>query len=417
MIDLKAKPFFLTDEDINWVEATRQTMSLDEKIGQLFCPVVMSNNQHDLADMLDRWHIGGLLFREGAAAEVRASHKYLQDHSKVPLLTAANLEMGGTGSAHEGTFYGKQLAVAATGNAERAYQLGRVACTEGAAVGVNWSFAPIVDIDTNFRNPITNIRTFGSDPDTVLAMARAYNRAAQEAGVATSIKHFPGDGVDERDQHLLTSVNTLSCEEWDASFGKIYGTLIDEGALTVMAGHIALPAYEARFGGDIHNVPATLSRPLLQNLLRGQLGFNGLICTDATPMVGFCAAMAREQAVPLSIEYGCDVFLFNKDLAEDFKFMKQGLGKGLLSEQRLEEAVTRVLALKAALRLHEKQQAGTLVPEESALTILRCEEHVRWARGCADEAVTLVKDTQNLLPLDPTRHNRVLLEKIGRAHV
>ena len=415
MIDYKGRPFYLKDEDIQWVEDTYAGMSEEEKIGQLFCPVEFSNREEDLKRLVETKHIGGVLFREGKGEEILDSHRYLQKYSKIPLLTASNLEYGGTGSAVEGTYYGRQMLVAATGSEERAYQLGKVSCREGAAVGVNWAFAPVVDIDRNFRNPIVNVRTFGDDKDRVKQMGGAYLRAAKEEGLAVAIKHFPGDGIDERDQHLMTSVNTLSCEEWDASYGDIYRTLIGQDALTVMVGHIALPAYEEHFDGKPCGkvIPATLSRNILQGLLREKLGFAGLISTDASPMAGFCSAMERRLAVPLAIEYGCDMFLFNRDLDEDIAYMTEGCHKGILSAERLEEAVKRILATKAALGLHRKQREGTLVPGREALSVLRCEEHDSWARACADEGITLVKDTQKLLPITPERHGKVLLEVIG----
>jgi beta-N-acetylhexosaminidase len=415
MIDLKGKPFYLSEKDISWVMDTKAGMSIDEKIGQLFCPIGMSNDPNYLDHALLKYHIGGVLYRNGEAAEMQETHRYLQDNSKIPLLIAANLEGGGDGIAVNGTSFGKQMQVAATRDQKHAYRLGHVSCAEGAAVGCNWSFAPVVDLDLNFRNPITNVRTFGSNPDTVLSMGREYIRAAKKCGVAPSIKHFPGDGVDEVDQHLLTSVNTQSCEEWDSTFGKIYQELIDEGALTAMIGHIAMPAYQKRFNSDFPEklVPATLSKELVTDLLRGKLGFNGLITTDATPMVGFTSAMNREMAVPYSIASGCDVFLFNKDLAEDYGFMKKGYENGILTEERLDEAVTRILATKAALKLHEKQQNHTLVPSKDALSIIGCEQHINWAYECADEAATLVKDTQNLLPIDPNKHKKVLLQILG----
>lgn len=415
MFDYRAKPFYLSDADITWVEETYRQMTTEEKIGQLFCPIEFSTDEETLRRLVEERHIGGVLYRKGAAKEIMESHRILQKYSKIPMFTASNLEMGGNGSAEEGTYYGTEMLVAATGNGERAYQLGKVACQEGAAVGVNWAFAPIVDVDLNFRNPITNVRTFGADKDTVKEMGAAYLRAAKEEGVAACIKHFPGDGVDERDQHLLTSVNSLSCGEWDACYGDIYQSLIDGGALTLMAGHIALPAYEEYFDGKPCErvIPATLSKNLLRNLLREKLGYNGLISTDATPMVGFCAAEERRRAVPLAIENGCDMFLFNKDVDEDIRYMTEGLSEGILSEQRLEEAIKRILATKAALGLHEKQKAGTLVPGEEALDVLRCKEHDTWARECADEGVTLVKDTAGLLPVNPGKHRRVLLEMMG----
>lgn len=415
MIQYKENPFYLTDEQVQWVESTYDSMSLEEKIGQLFCPIVFTKDEKELKELVETKHIGGMLYREGPGEELRQSHKILQDASKIPLLTASNLEYGGNGSAIEGTYYGREMLAAATGDVERAYQLGKVSCSEGAAVGVNWSFAPVVDLDLNYHNPITNVRTFGSDLQTVIDMGKAYIRGAKEEGVATSVKHFPGDGVDERDQHLVTSVNALSCKEWDESYGKIYKEMIEAGTLTVMAAHIALPAYEEYFDQKPCEriLPATLSENLLKKLLREQLGFNGLIVTDATPMVGFCSAMNRATAVPLSIENGCDMFLFNRNMEEDFRLMREGYEKGILSDARLEEAVKRILATKAAMHLPEKQEKGQLVPDASALDILNCETYDRWAKECADEGVTLVKDVQNLLPIDPKKHKRVLLELMG----
>ncbi len=415
MINFKDKPFNLTEEQIKWVESTYEKMTLDEKIGQLFCPVVFSKDETELKDFLDKYKVGGVLYREGPGEEIHAAHSFLQNESKLPLLIAANLEYGGNGSALEGTFYGREMLVGATGNYERGYQLGKVSCSEGAAVGVNWAFAPVVDLDRNYHNPIINVRAFSDDEETVIEMGRGYLKAAREEEVATSVKHFPGDGIDERDQHLLTSVNSLSADEWDESFGKVYKAMIDEGTLTIMAGHIALPAYEEYFDKMAPNrvIPATLSKNLLQKLLREKLGFNGLIVSDASPMVGFCAAMDREHAVPACIENGCDMFLFNRNIDEDYEFMHKGYESGILSEERLKEAVERILATKAALNLPKKKKAGTLVPDKDALKILSCKEHVEWAKECADEGVTLVKDTQKLLPVSPKRHKRVLLELMG----
>ena len=415
MIQYKENPFYLTEEQVQWVESTYDSMSLEEKIGQLFCPIVFTKDEKELKELVETKHIGGMLYREGPGEELRQSHKILQDASRIPLLTASNLEYGGNGSAIEGTYYGREMLAAATGDVERAYQLGKVSCSEGAAVGVNWSFAPVVDLDLNYHNPITNVRTFGSDLQTVIDMGKAYIRGAKEEGVATSVKHFPGDGVDERDQHLVTSVNALSCKEWNESYGKIYKEMIEAGTLTVMAAHIALPAYEEYFDQKPCEriLPATLSENLLKKLLREQLEFNGLIVTDATPMVGFCSAMDRATAVPLSIENGCDMFLFNRNMEEDFRLMREGYEKGILSDARLEEAVKRILATKAAMHLPEKQEKGQLVPDASALDILNCETYDCWAKECADEGVTLVKDIQNLLPIDPKKHKRVLLELMG----
>lgn len=414
MIDIKAKPFYLDDEGVKWVEETKKNMTLEEKIGQLFVPVGYSADPGYLQhEMLDH-HVGGILYRSGNGKETQAGHRWLQERSKIPMFIAANLETGGDGIATDGTSFARQMEVAATNDPTQAYRLGKIACSEGKAVGCNWALAPVVDIDRNWRNPITNVRTYGNDPEFILKCALQYKKAADEEGLAVAVKHFPGDGCDEVDQHILISVNNLTCEEWDETYGKIYRGMIDDGALTVMAGHIAQPAYQKHFNTNFPDklVPATLSPELLQGLLRGKLGFNGLISTDSTCMLGFTVAMRREIAVPYSIEAGCDIFLFNKDVHEDYQFMMEGHKKGILSEKRLDEAVTRILAAKASLGLHKKAKEQ-IVPSENALKILKNETHEAWARECAAKSVTIVKNNENLLPISPNKTKRVLLEILG----
>ncbi len=419
MIDLKATPFHLSDEDIRWVEETRDAMTTEQKAGQIFCALGIGDDEGMLRGMIDGIGIGGIMYRPGPKALVQNTHRKIQSMAKIPLLLAANTEAGGSGLSFEGTGFGAPMAVAATGDPETAYRMGYVACKEGAAMGLNWSFAPIIDIDREFHNPITNTRTFGSDPEMVLKCASRYLDAADECGVAVSIKHFPGDGVDERDQHILTSVNSLSCEEWMQSYGHIYKSLIDQGAKTVMVGHIAQPAWAKRLNPAISKrdalCPASLSKEILTGLLRGELGFNGLVSTDSSAMVGFTAAMPRSRAVPTAIEAGCDMVLFNKDIQEDYGYVLKGLENGLLSMERLNDAVTRILATKASLGLHKKQKAGTLVPGPEALEEVGCEKHRAWSLECADRAVTLVHDRQNLLPISPKKFRRVYLNVIQKS--
>jgi beta-N-acetylhexosaminidase len=414
VVDYQKSPFRLDDRAIAWVEETRRGLTVDEKVGQLFCPIALSPDPRYMDEELLRWHIGGVMLKTSPAPEIRMALDYAQRRSKVPLLCAANLEYGSPGLIAEGTDFGSQLLVAATGEEVHAYRLGKVSCTEGAAVGVNWAFAPVVDIDMNWRNPITNVRTYGGDADSVLAFARAYIKGADEAGLAVTVKHFPGDGVDEVDQHLQVGVNSLSCEEWDRTFGKVFSGLIDSGVLSVMAAHVALPAYQKRLNPALPDklVPASLSYELLTGLLRERMGFNGVVVSDATPMVGFTSAMRRELAVPAAIMAGCDMFLFNKSLPEDFEYMKKGLAEGRLTAERLDEAVSRILAMKAALGLHKKSKEA-LVPGEAALSTIGSSLHAAWAAECADKGITLVKNTEDILPLDPRKHPRVLLELLG----
>lgn len=417
-IDLKANPFFLNDEEIAWVENTKNNMTFDEKVGQLFVPLGLTSDPGYLHHLIKDCHVGGIMYRTGPKAEIRATHELIQSMAKIPMLIAANTEAGGDGMCIEGTSFGKPMSVAATNDPENAYKMGYVACKEGAAVGLNWSFAPIIDIDKEFHNPITNVRTFGSDPERVRAMGSAYLRGAKENDVAVSIKHFPGDGVDERDQHILTSVNSLSADEWDSSYGYVYKSLIDEGAQTVMVGHIAQPAYVEKINPQASAkekyLPASVSKELLTGLLREKLNFNGVISTDSSCMVGYTTAMKRQDAVVASIAAGCDIILFNKSLDEDIAFVKAGIADGRISQDRLDEAVTRILALKASLKLNIKQESGTLVPAEDALDIVGCDTHKTWAAQVADASVTLVKDTQKLLPLSSEKYKRVYINVIQR---
>ena len=417
-INLKANPFFLSDEDIKWVEETKANMTFDEKVGQLFVPLGLTNDEGFLHHLINECHVGGIMYRTGSKDEIRTTHEKIQNMSKIPMLIAANTEAGGDGLCIEGTTFGKPMSVAATNNSENAYKMGYVACKEGAAVGLNWSFAPIIDIDREFHNPITNVRTFGSDTKKVRDMGSAYLRGAKENNVAVSIKHFPGDGVDERDQHIVTSVNSLSADEWDATYGYVYKSLIDEGAQTVMVGHIAQPFYVEKINPTASvkekYLPASVSKELLGGLLRDRLGFNGVISTDSSCMIGYTTAMKRKDAIVESVANGCDIILFNKSLEEDIQFVKDGITDGRITEERLDGAVTRILALKASLKLHEKQKLGTLVPGIEQLDLVGCEEHKQWAREVADQSVTLVKDTQNLLPISPEKYRRVYLNVIQR---
>lgn len=419
-IDISAAPFNLTEEQQGWVYSTLERLSVDEKIGQIFCASTYALSKGVIETMTDEFKVGGLMIRPLALKNLQRDISALQRRSAIPMLIAANLEKGGDGAIDEGTYFANPMGCAATGDPECAYRLGKVANREGAAVGVNWSFAPIVDIDRNFRNPITNIRTYGDDPARVLKFSREFIRAATEEGVTCTIKHFPGDGVDERDQHLLVSVNDLSQGEWEKSYGMVYRELISDGAKALMVGHIAQPALARAVDPDAPAsdayLPASQSPLIMSGYLRKEMGYNGLIVTDSTLMVGYMQSMPRRVAVPHSVACGADMILFNKSLAEDFTYMKQGIADGILPIERLDEAVTRVLALKASMGLVEKQRENTLVPRGDAQAVINSSETRTWARDVADRAVTLVKDPKNVLPLSPHKTPRVYLNVL-ETHV
>lgn len=408
-VDVEAAPFHLNPEAATWVKSTLASLDEHQRLGQLFSLVSYSADRADLESLVERAAPGGIMFRALPGEELSRGIAALQELSRVPVLVAANLEKGGDGLVLEGTHVGNPMLVAATGNSMWASRLGTVCGREARAVGAHWSFAPVVDVDFNFRNPITNVRTFGSDPKTVREMSVAYTRAVQEEGVSACAKHFPGDGVDERDQHLVTTSNDLGCDAWMASYGEIYRACIEAGAATIMAGHIALPEWSRRLRPGIADrdiLPATLAPEILGDLLRGQLGFNGLIVSDASTMAGMAARMPRSEVVPRAIAAGCDMFLFTRNLEEDMEYMRQGIESGIVMPARVDEALTRILALKASLGMHINSRPGPVLEPAQA------KEHLAWAREVAEAGITLVKDVDGNLPLNPKRHRRVLLHDL-----
>lgn len=414
MIDMRGKPFHLDEEGIEWVKKTLAGMRVKEKIGQLFCLTDITMDPAVLTEMVQKYRPGAYLTRAGDAEEVKVALAAMQKTSPVPMLFPCNLESGGNGIASQGTFFARPMAVAATGDVKNARRLGLVCAREAGSLGCNWSLAPIVDIDCNWRNPITNVRTFGADPDTVLNMAAAYMEGvkASDVPMAVCLKHFPGDGVDERDQHLLPTVNDLSFDAWMDSYGRIYRTLIEKGAQTVMAGHIYQPALEQSADPDIRRadmLPASQSCALLTGILRERFGFNGLIVTDATPMVGYNVAQRRADALRTSIAAGADMLMFCKNIEEDYAAIWQGLENGAISPERLDNAIMRQLALKASLGLHKARDS------HMNISAVGCEEHKLWSLECAERSVTLVRDRSQILPISPKKTPCIRLTVLGEG--
>ena len=415
-VDLRGKPFHLGEEAIEWVRETIESMTLEEKIGQLFINLGRSTDETYIRTMVEQYHIGGARFTETDSKKVFKQNQCYQEFSRIPVFIAVNGETGGNGICKEGTFVATEAECEATQDVNSAYGMGLVSGREAQALGCNWNFSPMADILFNWRNTIVNTRSFGRNTDTVLNMCRAYIKGNCESNVLSCMKHFPGDGVEERDQHLVLGINSLSCEEWDATFGKVYKTMIEEGLESIMVGHIALPSYSKRFNPEMTDAdikPATLDPNLIQDLLRGQLGFQGLVVTDASHMGGMLSAMPRSMQVPGAIAAGCDMFLFFHDPAEDFKYMLDGYKQGVITEERLTDALQRILGMKAKLGLHKKRMPDTY--DENHL--LGCDKHLKIAQEIADKAITLVKDTQKLLPLAVAEKKRAKLYFLESAPV
>lgn len=411
---LQEKPFLLDDGQLQWVKDTFEKMELRDKVGQIFC--LCARYETDWMDHVFRiCEPGGIMYRRMPLKGAFQISEAMTLNHKIPMLLAADLERGGNCIVSDiGTQIGSPMAIAATQDADNAYKMGEICAREASSIRANWAFAPVIDIDYNFRNPITNVRTFGNDPETVKRFGTKFVEGVQAHGMAATVKHFPGDGRDERDHHIVTSINDMDCEEWMDSYGAAYRSAIGAGVYTVMVGHIMQPAWSRRLRPGIKDeeiMPATLAPELMQDLLRDKLGFNGLIVTDATTMVGFNAAMPRKKAVPYTIAAGADMFLFSKDLEEDYRFMMDGIKDGIVSMERIDEAVLRVLGLKAALRLYEK----TAPVLEEAENIIGCKEHHAFAKKCMDQAVTLVKEEKGVMPVSPEKYPRIMVYPIEKA--
>jgi beta-N-acetylhexosaminidase len=415
LVDLKDKPYYLSNEDITWIENTIKGMTIEEKIGQLFISLFYGFDNSRAKELLDKYHIGGARYMNENSDKVYDFLAELQRVSKIPMLIAANCDAGGDGAMKDGTYVASGAQCEASGNEKVAYNVGYVSGREAAAIGVNWNFDPCADILMNWRNTIVNTRAYGTTPESVIKYTSAYIKGQKESDIATCVKHFPGDGTEERDQHIVLGVNELSVEKWDASFGKVYKHFIDEGIMTIMAGHIALPEYQYKLNPNLKYediLPATLSLELIDGLLKEQLGFNGLVVTDASHMAGMAASMKRRDYIPGAIAAGCDMFLFVNDIEEDFNYMLDGYKNGVITEERLQDALRRILGLKASLKLHNKQKEGTLIPDKKGLKVIGCEEHLAMAKEAADLGISLIKDTKNQLPIKPSTHKRIRLHTL-----
>lgn len=419
-VDLTASPYHLNNNQIAWVEETLGKLTDEEKIGQLFFNLFSLEGgkkffDADLTnkDILGRYHIGGARYEGGNKEEVQNLLNDLQRHTKVPVLVAANCDSGGNGACKDGTYIASAAQCEAAQDTKVSYNAGLVSARESSALGVHINFDPCVDILKNWRNTIVNTRAYGTDAKTVIKYSSAFiDGFNAERDMITCIKHFPGDGTEERDQHLVLGVNELSTEEWDDSFRKVYQYHIDRGVQMIMAGHIAQPAYSKKLNPSLEDkdiLPATLSSELITDLLKDDMKFNGLVVTDASHMLGMTAAMRREDYVPLAIAAGCDMFLFFNDLEEDYQFMLNGYKNGVITEERLNDAVRRILGLKAQLNLHIKQEDGSIIQPQEALDIIGCTEHLEMRAEAADLGITLVKNTLNQLPIRPETHKNIML--------
>lgn len=414
---MMAAPFHLDAEAVDWVRRTHARMETEAKLAQIVIPACRDLSDEAL-DALAARGLGGMhRFPSYAEADLRRSARRLFAQCAIPPLLSGDIEMSEKASVKAGTSFPNQMAVAATGETRDAWRMGALAAREAGFLGFGVSWTPVADLALNFRSNVVNTRAFSAGVQQTLDCVTAYVDGMHDNGMVACVKHFPGDGLDERDQHFVTTHNSMDMAEWRRSFGRVYEAAIARDVRLIMAGHITLAAYAAE-RGDAALVgpeqPASLNADLLQSLLRGELGFNGVIVSDATGMVGFTARGPRADLVPRCIESGCDLLLFPQDIEEDIGFLRAGLETGALSPQRLDEAVLRVLALKASMGLHRGDDP--LPPEASRGSMLGTDEHREWSRRVSEQALTLVKDRQHLLPLSPERHRRILLAELSERN-
>ena len=410
LVNLKEKPYYLNDDQIKDVESLVLSMSLDDKLKQLFICLTKQKDEEYLKEEMSTTKCGGVRYNPGMLKDVYNHNYFCQKYSEIPVFTCANTEEGGNGAFVNGTLVGCETKIGATHNLKNAYDLGDISAKEAKLAGVNTLFAPIVDIHHNFHNPVISLRTFGNDASLVKDMSLEYLKAVHDNGLLSAAKHFPGDGMDERDQHLAPSINTCSKEEWDTSYGSIYKALIDEGLDMIMAGHIKLPCYESYYSKD-KNIKkykaATVCKELITDLLKEQLDFNGLVLTDATHMVALTCEGKRSELIPNIIASGCDMILFYNDFEEDLKFIKDGYNKGIITETRLNDAIRRILGLKMKLGILNKKvdqfmdiygvRQDTFMPnKEIGLRV-------------SDESITLIKNNDSILPINSIEYKRILL--------
>ncbi len=419
MVNLKAKPYYLSDEDILWVENTIKNMTPEEKVGQLFFQLTAGIDEEYLKNLMDKYHLGGCRYNNMPGAVVQMQNRTLQKYAKVPLFIACNTETGGNGACSDGTYIAPGIKIGATQKLEHAYNLGKMSNEEASALGCNMAFSPVCDIHYNWENTEVVARAFGNDPVRVAEMSKAYLDGAHTVnGFACAAKHFPGNGHDFRDAHLSNNINIFNEEEWMATFGHVYKTLIDADLDAIMGGHIMMPNYmkEIKPGiTDDEMLPATLCEEIMTGLLRDKLGFNGMVVTDASHMVAMTNRMTRKEMLPLSINAGCDMFLFFNDPDEDYNTMLDAYNNGIIKEERMVEALSRILGLKAKMGLHKKTKEE-LVPSPEALAVLNNEEHKKASAAISNDAITLVKyKDKDVLPFTPNKYKRIMIVYVKGA--
>ncbi len=382
-------------------------MSVRDKVLQTV--VIKVNKDNFNADKVGAAFFFGEIITEADEMGMEAARKTLKeykDNADIPILITSDFE-NGCGSMLKGlTPLPYMMSLGAANDPALAYDYGRATALEARSVGANWSFSPVSDLNLNPRNPLVGVRSIGDDPDRAIALLSEVIRGMQENGLAACAKHFPGDGVDYRDQHLVTTCNSLSLEEWKKSSGKVFRALIDAGVYSIMPGHITFPAYQKERGLNGLPLPATLSHELITDLLKGEMGFEGIVVTDALDMGGFNGwYKTRIEAQLASFRAGCDMMLW--PAPEYVDAAVAAVESGEIPMSRLDDAVTRILNVKEKLGLFDREdEARPLTKEDTAFA-------AETQKRVADASITKIWDNRGLFPIDKKKVKRIAVMPIS----
>jgi beta-glucosidase-like glycosyl hydrolase/CubicO group peptidase (beta-lactamase class C family) len=399
-----------------WVETTLRKMSVDEKIGQLlfttyhgsFTPTDAAAYQQMMHDVNDL-HVGGFItITQITPLGIVKSQAYptavllnqLQAKSKLPLLIGADFERGAAMRLDEGTSFPTAMALAAAGDPQDAYTMGKITALEARAVGIQWIYAPDADVNNNPGNPIINTRSFGEDPARVAKFVSAFVKGVQENGGLATAKHFPGHGDTAADSHIDLPVIHADRERLEHLELVPFRAAIAAGAGSVMTAHLSIPALEPD-----SNTPATLSHNILTGLLRDELGFEGLVVTDAMDMGGITVRFAPGEAAVRAVVAGADALLMPPVPDAAFEALQAAVKSKRISKERLDASVRRILQAKARLGLNQNRLVDVNAINHKLGSVASQKE----AQDISDRGVTLLRDTPRRLPLDGTKPSRALL--------
>jgi beta-glucosidase-like glycosyl hydrolase/CubicO group peptidase (beta-lactamase class C family) len=390
-------------EQERWVSSTLAAMSLEEKAAQMMMIAATGyprNARSDAAVELVRevreQGVGGLVLMRSELGTVPPLLNELQNKARIPLLVAMDMERSLAFRVERGSVdLPYAMAFGATGSEAAAHFLGEVTARESRALGIHWAFAPVLDVNNNPANPVINLRSFGEDPDLVARLGVAFIRGAQSGGLLTTAKHFPGHGDTARDSHIDLPIISADRARLEAVEWPPFEAAIAAGVDSIMVGHLAVPAL------DPSGLPATLSPALNEDVLRGEMGFRGLIVTDAMEMKGVGSAWIGEATVR-AVLAGADVILMPPDLRVAIQSLVRAVREGQLDEQRVDRSVRRILEAKAKLGLNRHY----LVDQEAGAVAVDRPEDIRQARQIAEASITVVRNDGDVLPLkaeDPIR--------------